>query len=285
MSMVELVLGTVQFGLNYGIAGRGEIVPQSEVREILDKAWNLGIRRLDTAPVYGNIEKTLKSLTSDLPFHIASKIPALPPNLSVNKMRDWVRTSIYKSQDNLGPLLSTLFFHRCDDLLEKNGELIWSTANQALLDTNIQLGVSCYSPSEVSILRQKFLMEVIQLPGNAFDQRIRTIEDNSNLVIYLRSVFLQGALLLTQQEVESKFTQGQAAMMSWREWCRERILSPLQAALGIVKGLPNVRYCIIGVNNVSQLEEIVQEWTSVDPLFASDLAVHNNDVIDPRCWH
>ena len=51
--IAKLILGTAQFGLNYGISNtRGQIAP-SEVNFILTEAGKAGITTLDTAAAYG----------------------------------------------------------------------------------------------------------------------------------------------------------------------------------------------------------------------------------------
>lgn len=70
---IELALGTAQFGMRYGIAGRGTRVPAREVQQIFARAWELGIRMIDTAPVYGDIEARFDALTKDYPFAVVSK--------------------------------------------------------------------------------------------------------------------------------------------------------------------------------------------------------------------
>ena len=50
MFVDKLVLGTVQFGMDYGIANRSGQVSKEESDAILRLAWERGIRRFDTAP-------------------------------------------------------------------------------------------------------------------------------------------------------------------------------------------------------------------------------------------
>ena len=64
---MKLALGTVQFGLAYGITGRGAVVPEQEVREILVAAADQGVSVLDTAVAYGDIEPRLAGLCAG--FH------------------------------------------------------------------------------------------------------------------------------------------------------------------------------------------------------------------------
>ena len=49
----KLVLGTVQFGLDYGVNNQSGQVQQSEVNKILQLAKESGIKKIDTSSAYG----------------------------------------------------------------------------------------------------------------------------------------------------------------------------------------------------------------------------------------
>ena len=57
--MSKIALGTVQFGIDYGINSENGQVRPEEVRCILNYAHLQNIDLLDTAPAYGNSEKVL----------------------------------------------------------------------------------------------------------------------------------------------------------------------------------------------------------------------------------
>lgn len=281
---VELALGTVQFGMKYGIVGRGETVPAKEVQDIFARAWEYGIRVLDTAPAYGTIEESLGTLTEGYPFKMVSKIPVLPKESSSVEVVNFVSNSIQKTRERLGERLTTLLFHRSDDLLEQHGTIAWETASKAISDSPIRLGVSCYSPSELALLQNKFPISVAQIPGNALDQRITTTKNINNVELYLRSVFLQGILLLAPERASKQLPQAANSIKVWGKWCDEHQLTPLQAALSVAKGLPGIRYCVVGVDKLAHLEDILTAWTSAVPLTAPSLSTDNMDIIDPRRW-
>ena len=71
----KLVLGTAQFGMDYGINNvRGQVTPD-EVNEILSAAGNAGVEFIDTAYGYGNSEDVLGDSSSlhNHPFRPKSK--------------------------------------------------------------------------------------------------------------------------------------------------------------------------------------------------------------------
>ena len=50
---MKLALGTVQFGLDYGISNTDGITSFGEVRSILDYSFQQSVSMVDTAPLYG----------------------------------------------------------------------------------------------------------------------------------------------------------------------------------------------------------------------------------------
>ena len=283
---IELALGTVQFGTAYGIAGRGLAVPEGEVRAILALAADRGIRVLDTAPNYGDIEDRLAHLVGDLPFEIVSKISALPPHASIGAAGAFVAESIARSIGRLGSRLSTLLFHREDDLFGPCGDAMWRAAETASRG-GLRLGVSCYGPETAIALRRRYAIAVAQLPGNAFDQRLAVpgVADGlQGVEIHLRSVFLQGLLVMPQADAVERIPAAVASLGAWSAWCSTRGVRPVTAALGIAKSLPGVRLCVVGVDRLEHLDEILRAWDEAVPCSAAALASTSPDVIDPRRW-
>lgn len=284
LSPVELALGTAQFGLKYGIAGRGEPVPSGEVRSILSSAWERGIRVIDAAPAYGDIEGRLDDLAQHHPFAIVSKIPALPQQGAPADISSFVGQSIGRTRSRLRERLHAVLFHRGEDLLGSQGDVAWQSATEAIAGTEIRLGASCYSPDEAAVVRSRYPIAIAQIPGNAFDQRLAESGGMDRCEVHLRSAFLQGLLLMSSSDVSIRMPWAAAAIAAWHHWCADHGLTPLQAALSIAKGLPAVRYCIVGVDRQSQLEEIAAAWQHAEPLRAPQLAMQDRDIIDPRRW-
>src|SRR5450432_2751044 len=73
---MKLGLGTVQFGLDYGVANRDGRVPPAEISRMLALAARSGISILDTAHHYGTSERVLgEALPVDGNFRIVTKTP------------------------------------------------------------------------------------------------------------------------------------------------------------------------------------------------------------------
>jgi aryl-alcohol dehydrogenase-like predicted oxidoreductase len=283
---MELALGTVQFGLAYGIAGRGYAVPEEEVRSILESAWERGIRTLDTAAAYGDIEQRLGRLCKGLTFRIISKIPSVPPELDDGQAAKWVVTQATQSRERLGANLAGMMLHRSQDLAGKRGLKIWQGLSAWSRSEGITPGVSCYSPEDYLGLRELFGITLAQLPGNAFDQRIANDipVQFPGVEIHLRSAFLQGLLLLPLHQAKLKLPRAAAALERWHAWCKEKRLAPIEAALSVVKTFSAVSQVVVGVDSKTHFEEITQAWDRTLDLDSRELMIDSLDIIDPRRW-
>jgi aryl-alcohol dehydrogenase-like predicted oxidoreductase len=283
---MELALGTVQFGLAYGVARRGAPVPEPEAREILQLAFERGVRLLDTAAAYGNIEGRLADLCGDLPFSIVSKLPAAPAHLDEAAGEQWVVASANSSLENLGSRLTTLMFHSAETLAGAGGARLW-TAMSAWADQHgVRLGVSCYRPEECQQLLQRFDMAVVQLPCNGLDQRLRhsALLQGDGPRVHLRSAFLQGLLLMPLDQAVARVPAAEPALRRWHAWLATRGWTPLRGALSVVKGIGRIEACVVGVDGIGHMQDILDTWERAVAIDAAELACDLPEVVDPRLW-
>jgi aryl-alcohol dehydrogenase-like predicted oxidoreductase len=282
----KLALGTAQFGLPYGLSGNDRPVTESEVREILRFASSCGVERLDTAAAYGDIEQRLGFLIGDLPFNVVSKIPAISPEISEQAALNFVKRAITRSHCRLGGLLTGILFHRIDDIISERGQRIWDTAQEQCRQLGIALGVSGYDATDVLELSERLRIEMVQVPGNAFDQRVNRLAGTPrSFEITIRSVFLQGLLLMPQESAVDRLPAAAEAIGKWQTWCAQRAMRPLDGAIAVCKALSDAHFCVIGVDSVRQFEEVVITWSSSAPCLAPELEQTALEIIDPRYWH
>jgi aryl-alcohol dehydrogenase-like predicted oxidoreductase len=283
---MELALGTVQFGVPYGVGSGKLLLPNGEIRKILELAFQRGVTFLDTAPVYGDIESRLTKLCDGLEFRIVSKIPSIPETLDYTAAAQWAVKSAQGSLRRLGHKLYALLFHRTEDLLGARGDIIWSSISQWAADKGILIGASGYDVAAVRSLFEKRRMAIAQLPGNVLDQRIDAMLDRLEPTpeLHLRSAFLQGLLLLPFEEGAIRVPAASAALQHWHEWLKARKMSPLQGALSVVKGFRDVGTCVVGIDNIHQLGELLSAWEITQPISARELASRDPKAIDPRLW-
>jgi aryl-alcohol dehydrogenase-like predicted oxidoreductase len=282
---VRLALGTVQFGLAYGVAGNAAAVPETEVRAILARASALGIDTLDTAPAYGDIEERLAGLMGEARFSVVTKVPALPADVAESGVAAWVGAVLERSFRRLGDRIGGVLFHHAPDLFGPLGPRLWEAAAKAVQAHGARLGASCYDVATLRHLQARYPIVLAQVPGNAFDQGLCGWQAGAAPpAVHIRSAFLQGLLLLPEAQAAARVPKAAAALARWHAWCRDRALAPLAAALAIAKGLPGATHCLVGVDSADQLEAVASAWQAARPLAAPELATRDGDVIDPRCW-
>ncbi len=282
----KLALGTVQFGLPYGVAGRNQPVDEPEVRSILEDAAERGVEILDTAAAYGDIEARLSRLSAGLDFKIISKVPAIPDALSPLEAARFALTSAEQSLMRLGSALSGILLHKPSDWEGDRGRAIAEVLFPWANSQKVSLGVSCYAPEELLKLSAQYPIELAQLPGNAFDQRVTELplQQLDKVQLHLRSAFLQGLLLMPQRAALARIPAAKDALGRWYTHCSLSHRKPLAAALGIVKSFRQIRTVVVGVDSLSHWREIASTWSEIDMAPAPELASDSLEVIDPRRW-
>jgi len=285
----KIALGTAQFGFNYGITG-GQQVDQNEVRKILKWGRQHGIKVLDTAMGYGDSERVLGQIGVQ-DFRVISKLPVIPKGC--RSVEDWVIKLVQKSLKQLKlKKLYGLLLHRPEELSGENGDSL----NKALKEVHAKglvgkLGVSIYDPEELERLPDDFILQIVQAPFNALDQRLFQsgwLERlyNQGIEIHVRSLFLQGLLIMNKMQRPKKFERWRYLWDRWDEWLQKEQLSPIQACLWPMSDYLQIDRLIIGVENLQQLQQIsacLENHQSISiPYY---LNCTDRDLINPSRWN
>lgn len=286
--MNRFSLGTAQFGMAYGIANKHGKVGLSDAGEILAQAKIKGINSLDTAIAYGDSESVLGQIGIK-DWRIISKLPPLPE--SAEDIQAWVVSSVGESLQRLQiSALDGLLLHRPADLLGRHGKALYASLVQLQNTGKIgSIGVSIYDPVELEPLLNNFELQIVQAPFNVLDRRlVKTgwLEKlkKSGIEVQTRSAFLQGLLLLTAGERPAQFSRWSKLWTSWDNWLLENKISALDACLSFVLQHQSIDKIVIGVDSVTQLNEILTavNHTTVkipEHLFSDDL-----DLLNPGRW-
>lgn len=286
--MNKIALGSVQFGIPYGISNKYGIVSIEEIKSIIRLAKSEGINTIDTAIQYGDSEQCLGEIGVD-DFQVVTKLPPLPGgNIEIVK---WVQNEVENSLKRLKiDQLWGLLLHRPEDLIDTNGSKLYS-AIQKLKASGLtrKFGISIYNPKELDKLYNLFKLDIVQAPFNILDQRLQTsgwLEKlaNDNVEIHSRSVFLQGLLLMEKGTRPKYFDKWNNLWSVWHEWLIDRELSPLKACLQFVMKYKEISKVIVGVESIAQLQEIMDVFNSkgIDPLL--NIQCQDLDLINPTCW-
>ena len=284
---MKIALGTVQFGMEYGVANIAGRVPTEGVKEILEAACSLGIDTLDTAAAYGNSEQVLGNVGVGS-FKVISKIPQRAE--SIEHPAVWAQKSVERSLANLkADSLYGLMLHRPLDLLQSSGaelyEALLSIKKQGLVE---KIGVSVYGPEDLEKL-SAFAFDVVQAPMNVLDQRLKSSGwlgrlNSSGTEIHIRSAFLQGLLLITADQRPDYFQPWKKLLADYEAWVEGQNLSSLQVCLGYLNQYPEISKIVVGVETASQLREIVSAVDTQIASFPESIQTGNLNLINPTLW-
>lgn len=280
----KIILGTAQFGLDYGKINNNKSLKLLEIEKILNLAYKNKINKIDTASVYGDAEKKLGKF--DLrEWKIYSKIPKIPDdNKNISK---WINNQINKSSENLkSNKLDGMLFHSISNLsfVLRN---ISCTAIKKNFDLKY-LGLSVYNPKDfLSINDNSFDFNLVQLPYNIFD---RSIEDSykkiktKNVRIQVRSIFLQGLLLQKKNNLKNFFQQWNINFQNWFSWLEKMKISNLEGCISLIKNSNYFDNVIVGVTSHNELNDIIKSFKLDLPKPPFNLSTNDKNLIHPINW-
>ena len=285
---MKIALGTVQFGMKYGVANTGSRVGSAEVQEILGAARAAGIDTLDTAAAYGNSEQVLGQIGVDS-FNIVSKVPPQTENTAGSS--DWILRSVEQSLINLKTdCLYGLLLHRPLELLHANGGEMYKTLlslkEQGLVE---KIGASIYGPSDLDKLAENFDFDIVQAPMNILDRRLESTGwlnklSNCGTEIHIRSAFLQGLLLMPLDQRPDYFKPWQALLADFDAWVEGNNCSPIQACLSYLNQYPEITRIVVGVETEEQLWGVISAMNSPMAFVPENLQTNDLNLINPACW-
>ncbi len=285
---MKLALGTVQFGLNYGVTNKSGQVSVGEIERILGIARDAAIDTLDTAIAYGESEPRLGQAGVQS-WKVISKLPGIPADCPV--VGDWVSFSLEGSLKSLRlERLYGLLLHRPQDLIGPRGPDLYAALQRLLESGKVQkIGVSTYSPDELSAILPRFAVQLIQAPFNVFDRRLETSGQLERLKaqgieVHTRSTFLQGLLLLTPEECPAQFKAWGPLWSRWHGWLMENSLSPLQGALRFACRNPAIDRVLVGVDSAHQLQAIIAAYEGPMPPVPVEISTGDEALLNPSRW-
>ena len=292
--MLNLILGTAQFGFNYGITNAKGKVPQGEVQKILDYCSDFGISSIDTAQSYGDSEKVLGlTIKQHSKFRIISKLFPLDSNVNFQEVESIWSEYLSQSLCNLRTSsLYALLVHSVADLKSDNQPHILSWLSSLKERGLVQkVGISIYESDDLENIDLS-AFDIVQLPLSLYDQRMLDngiIKRLASLEkeIHVRSIFLQGLILSEQNNLPNFFSsEFNAHHKTCRKLLAEHDSSPLLATFSFLHSLSEVHSALIGVESVTQLQTIMQSFDSTRLRNQSFDAFswHKSSDLDPRNW-
>lgn len=286
----KLIIGTVQFGLNYGINNSIGQVSESEVFDILNYCKKSKISTLDTAAAYGNSEerigKYLESFKEEKDFRIITKFN-IKNGLTV---LDSLNQSLARLKVNC---VDTIMFHNFSDF-----ENTQKTELNNLLELKgekfLNLGISLYTNEEINDVCDLGLFSVIQLPFNALDNHnfrgnVLTKLKDRGIETHTRSVFLQGLFFMDHNNLPQKLKPLEKYLRKLDELAKEYCLTKESLALQYANRKDYIDGVLVGVDTLDQLKNNVISIKREIPIEVFNevdkIKVDEVELLNPAKWN
>ena len=278
MKASNIAIGTVQFGLDYGITNKRGKTDQSAARSILDLANHAGVTTLDTAALYGNAEETLGAIRAADAFEIVTKTVHLHTDVA-DVMQAFDRSLKRLCAESVYGLL----VHRASDLLGPQGDTLWRALSDAKRAGLVQkIGASIYDTAELDAVRARCDVDIVQLPCSVFDQRmVSTIAEleEQGVEVHVRSVFLQGLVFMRPDDAPDSFEPVQAKLRAFHAAADG---NPLAAAIAFAEQL-GASKLVLGFEDAEQLSALLQTDSTISaPWEEFDFGDH--PMAQPKNW-
>lgn len=284
----KLALGTVQFGLDYGISNTSGKVDASQVAAILASCYRHGIHTLDTAAAYGDSENILGQELAKYPdyFRVVSK--TRPGTLANQILADF-----YKSLSNLGLTKLGVYLVHDFSSFEKDPDMYEQLLHLQRAGLIEKVGFSLYYPAQLEhLLEKKVALQVVQIPFSIFDQRFAYLLPelaSLGVEVHVRSVFLQGLFFRSPESLPDYFMP---LLPNLQALNRIRYLAEISLTsllLGFVHLVPGISQIVIGVTSESELKQdlaYLGDLEQVKPYMKdlTNLAVPQEELLLPFNW-
>lgn len=250
--MNKIVLGTVQFGLNYGLNNSEGKISELEIEKILKYALKKNIKALDTASAYGDSESVIGLLRQK---HEDFKLFEITTKFKYSKTKT-LDHHIASSKKNLKiKKLNTVLIHSYYDYINFNLKEKSPEINK--------IGVSVYTNEEIEKIINDKIIECIQVPFNLLDNEYRRGKilrkvKNKGIEVQVRSVFLQGLFFMNNENIPLNLSNLKPELNILRSLALENNLSMSQMALGYVLSKPYIDKVLIGVDSLDQLKSNIE---------------------------
>jgi len=285
---MKLALGTVQFGLPYGIANKHGQPSLQEVARIIDLARSSEIDLLDTAVAYGESEVRLGQVGIE-GFKVVTKLSSFSGDVS--RIKNWAEDELHCSLGRLG-LAKTygLLLHAPNQVLEAGGralvKALQDLKNRGLVE---KIGVSVYSPDELDAIMPLFPFDLVQAPFSVIDRRLLRSGwlgrlKERGVEIHARSIFLQGLLLMPSASIPSRFSEWSAIWNKWHNWLDAARMTPQSACLAFAQSVDGIDRVVVGVESYAQLEDLVRAARVPSPDSWPQIESNEPELVNPSLW-
>ena len=285
----KIVIGSAQFGYNYGISNISGEVKSKNIAKIIKYGKTKGLRFIETSSSYGNAEKKLgrENLKK---WKIITKVKIT--KIKKKEIEEEILNQITNSKKKLKiNFFEAILIHNTKSLSKK--QIVYSInylrelKNKKLTG---KIGFSIYGKDRIKMLVKNVPFDILQTSINLIDRRIlnekilRYIKKNK-IKIHARSVFLQGLLAKkNKKKLPLKIRKiWKVNKPIFNKYLYKKKINHLQACLSFVLNQNSIEKVIIGFDDLVQFKEVM--GCKITKNRFEDIKVKNRRfLINPYLW-
>ncbi len=282
MRKSKVILGVTQFGLNYGILNQHNSNKKKKLRQILNFSKKKGINSIYSSKYYGNANKFLATENLDyFKLYIKFKSQDL---LKKNFLEDFEKMKKKLKKNNL-----ILMLDRFENLKNRERLKIYNILLDLKKDKKInRFGYSIYSFKNLKKICHQFKPNILQCPYNVIDRRLEEKKllqflKINKIEIHVRSIFLQGLLILHYSKHPRKFLNWKKIFKKFDDQIQHYKISNLDWCLNFIEKNKYINKILLGVDNIDQLREICSFKNNGKIKFPK-MYVKDEKLINPSKW-
>lgn len=295
---MQLCLGTVQFGMDYGIFNQSKKDPDYCI-QCLDYATQNGISAIDTAAAYGIAEQLTgnflarRTVPREQLFISTKALPNLLDNCDESNYDRVILDNIENSLKALHTdYVDVYFLHSSRYAFRPEILKALYTVKDKGLARNV--GVSVYDPDEAWACCSSPFVNYIQIPYSIFDHRMKESDifdraDFSGCNMDVRTAFVKGLIRLRDTEVPEYLAKAKPILKKLDRLCEETGFSRIDIAMGYIKREKQVNHLVFGIRTLDQLKEDIASFQknipeSIFKAIDKEFSGIDADIVVPSLW-
>lgn len=280
LELSQLMIGSAQFGMDYGMANKSGQPSYEAIRDILACAYEGGVNCVDTAAAYGSSEEVLGRALAELrigdEFIVATKVLPFPIEPSSAQTADKiVEESVTRSLRRLRLDVLPICLHHWETDFRHIESLLKLRARGLVK----HVGCSLMTPEATTAIIASGLAEVIQMPTNLLDHRftgsgICDQAKNRGVAVVIRSIFLQGLLAMPEDAIPLYLEDVIPVRRKLEQLAHEAQMSLPEFAIRYVLSVDGLTCAVVGIDSVEQMRQNVELFSHgpLDPALLSTIA-------------
>ncbi|HBR68374.1 MAG TPA: hypothetical protein DEA55_03255 [Rhodospirillaceae bacterium] len=288
---MSLILGAVQFGMEYGVTNKSGKPASAAAFNALDTAWDAGIHVLDSAQGYGQANRLIAEYHAERPqrFSIINKVmrePETPEEVVSSLRREREEMDIHK--------FSCVMLHYAPSVRpDLPGRFLDDLKSSGITE---HVGISIETPADYEKLKDRFRFDIVQLPLNFLSQEfisddfLRDLKEDG-VEIHARSAFLQGLTIANPREIPDYLSGLAPSIREFHEDCAETGISPLTGSLMFLEQKSFIEHIVVGAQDSRQMKEIVTAYDMARDVLRQGknlswgkYAIRDFKLAHPSCW-